>query len=254
MRFGWKRAVSHGIRLLYPPRCVCCDRVVAHNQSLCPACAAALPRIEGKVCPACGREIEFCGRTHRFEFERCVAPFYYLDPIRQGIHLFKFRERKNSAAFFAMEMSAVIQARLDVTALDLIVCVPLSKQRERERGYNQAGLLAMELSGMLALPCHTQALRKLFDNRPQHTLTREERMGNVLGAYEADPDVVHHQRILLVDDIQTTGATLNECAKVLKLRGASQVVAATAAIALKREDIPLDPSGCIVRSRVQRRE
>ena len=75
---------------------------------------------------------------------------------------------------------------------------------------------------MLTLPCHTQALRKLFDNRPQHTLTREERMGNVLGAYEADPDVVHHQRILLVDDIQTTGATLNECAKVLKLRGASR--------------------------------
>ena len=100
MRFGWKRAVSHGIRLLYPPRCVCCDRVVAHNQSLCPACAAALPRIEGKACPACGRAIEFCGRTHRFEFERRAAPFYYLDPVRQGIHLFKFREKKKFRRFF----------------------------------------------------------------------------------------------------------------------------------------------------------
>ena len=229
-------AASHMLRLLYPPRCACCNRVVAHKERLCQACADKLPRIEGRLCGACGRSAELCGEKHRFEFARCVAPFYYLEPVRRGIHGLKFEGRRNAAAYFGLEMAGAVRQRLAGISFDLVACVPLSRERERERGYNQASLLASQTAAVLQLPFEPRAMSKLYDNKPQHSLSRAERRGNVLGVYEADERLVQDKCILLVDDIETTGSTLNECAKVLKLRGADVVYALVACITLRRRD------------------
>lgn len=236
MNFKLHAAASHMLRLLYPPRCACCNRVVAHNERLCATCADKLPRIEGRLCGACGRAAELCGENHRFEFVQCIAPFYYLEPVRQGIHGLKFEGRKSACAYFGVEMADAVRKRLAGIAFDLVTCVPLSHKRERERGYNQASLLARQTAEFLRLPFEPQALSKLYDNKPQHRLSRAERRGNVLGVYEADAQRIQGKRILLVDDIETTGSTLNECAKMLKLRGADVVYALVACITLRRRD------------------
>lgn len=228
-------AASHLKRLFYPPRCACCNQVVAHNKLLCEECADKLPRIEGRVCTACGREKEFCGKNHRFEFIRCAAPFYYTGPVRDGISGLKFRGHKAAAVYFGIEMAEIVRRRFARVSFDFVTCVPLSEERQRERSYNQAALLASEVAARLEISFEMEALSKLFDNKPQHSLSRAERRGNVLGVYEAAEGLVRDKIILLVDDIETTGSTLNECAKMLKLRGAREVYALTACIVLPKE-------------------
>ncbi len=224
-------------RLFYPPRCACCNRVVGHRQLLCEDCGNALPRIVGPVCPVCGREEEFCGVRHAMECVRCVAPFYYMEPVRQGIHGLKFEGHRKSAAYFSMEMAETVRQRLDGVCFDLVVPVPLSQARLAERGFNQSALLAGGVAQQLGLCFDGEALYKLFDNKPQHSLTREERRGNVLGVYEAVDERIRDKTILLVDDIATTGSTLNECAKMLRLRGCREVYSLTACIALRDRDV-----------------
>lgn len=228
-------AASHLKRLVFPPRCACCNLVVAHNRLLCEECEDKLPRIKGRVCTACGRQKEFCGKNHRFEFIECAAPFYYTGPACDGIRGLKFRSHRGAAVYFGMEMAETVRRRFAGIAFDLVVCVPLSEERRIERGYNQAALLAQEVADRLEIPFEMNALSKLFDNKAQHDLSGAERRGNVLGVYEAVEGLVRDKVILLVDDIETTGSTLNECAKMLKLRGADKVYALTACIVLSKE-------------------
>ena len=229
-------ALSHTERLLFPPRCACCRRVVGHSDLLCGDCAAALPRIEGEICPVCGVPKPFCDGRHAAEYRRAVAPFYYVGGVRQGLQQLKFYGHRRAAAWFGREMAAAVRRRLNGVRLDAVTCVPLTDAARRERGYNQAALLAREMAAALELPFDGEALFKLFETRPQHRLTREERQGNVLGVFEAEPDRVRGKTMLLVDDIRTTGSTLNECAKMLVLRGAWDVYAVTAAVTLRPED------------------
>ena len=237
MKAGLKRAFYHLERLFYPPRCACCNRVVGQRELVCEDCASVLPRITGPVCLVCGREKEFCGESHAMEFARCVAPFYYLEPVRQGIHGLKFEGHKKSAEYFSLEMAETVRQRLNGVCFDLVIPVPLSDKRLAERGYNQSALLAAGVAERLGLYFSSETLYKLFDNRPQHSLTREERRGNVLGVYEAVGERVRDKTILLVDDIATTGSTLNECVKMLRLRGCREVYALTACIALRDKDM-----------------
>lgn len=232
-----KRAASQLERLFYPPRCACCNRVIAHRALICEECQCRLPRVLGEICGACGREKDFCSNEHQFEFIQCVAPFYYVEPIRQGIHGLKFAGRRKSAAYFGMEMAQTVRQRLGGIRFDLVTSVPLSVARQAERGFNQSALLAAQVADCLGLSFLDQALCKIFDNKPQHSQSQEERRGNVLGVYEACPEWIRDKRILLVDDIETTGSTLNECAKMLRLRGSGEVYALTACIALRHRDV-----------------
>ena len=227
------------LSILFPERCACCGRVIPPSAGCCPSCLEKLPVIEPPLCPFCGAGTEdcTCGR-HRRHFDRCASPFYYEDPVKEGILLFKEYGSAESAAFFAERMAEVFLREWGSPYLDGIVPVPMRKEEIRKRGHNQSRLLAKALSGYLNAPV-IDVLVKIAAIRPQKELTALERGGNVLGAYDVREDALQNRalegaRLLLVDDVITTGATLDECAKVLKIAGAAEVLALTAARARLR--------------------
>lgn len=218
-------------RLLYPNRCACCSRVLPAGQKLCGDCGDQLPRIEQPACRRCGqaRSNCLCARHPRpLYFDGCCAPFAYTGVVRNGIWQFKFRGRVDGAAFFAAEMAAALRTTCPTLRPTGICYVPLSKKRRRERGYNQAELLAEEIAGILECPV-AHSLHKVRENKVQHELRFSDRQENVRNVYVCDGDFTG-QTLLLVDDIKTTGSTLNACAKLLKEAGAKKVVCLTAAI------------------------
>lgn len=168
--------------------------------------------------------VAFC-RCHRsYAFERCVAPFYYEGNARNGLILFKFRGRVSSASIFAEEMAHVVRREYGTAPGDLIAYVPMTKQAVRKRGYNQSRLLAIELSKQLEVPFFDNVLVKCREHNPQHTVGMRERWSNVMGAFSVEQEnLVRGKRVLLVDDVMTTGATLDQCARMLKNAGAQSV-------------------------------
>lgn len=155
----------------------------------------------------------------------CVAPFAYDGDVREAAHRFKFHGRLSFQRMMGTLMARTVQGQLAGVPFDLVCAVPLSKERLRQRGYNQAALLAEEIASSLHLP-YAEVLQKLKNNQEQHNLSREERLTNVLGVYCCSrPQAVQGKSVLLCDDIVTTGSTLRECARILLESGAKAVCA-----------------------------
>lgn len=208
--------------LIYPRKCVFCGKVLDETD-ICSACAEKLPYTKGDEA---FQKLAF--------IPKCVSPLYYEDAVRESFLRYKFAGVQAYAARYGLIMSECIENNLDCSAIDVISCVPLSKKRLRKRGYNQAQLLAKEISASLGIPFRP-LLCKIKDNPAQSgTKSAKERANNVVGVYsiQANADI-EGKTVLLVDDIVTTGATLSECARVLRKAGAGQVYAAT--LARKRD-------------------
>lgn len=209
------------LNLLFPPKCPFCQRVMD----------------EPGICPTCEKTLPWTGEGETLKILpgglRCAAPLWYEDQVREGLLRFKFQGAR-AAAVPLGELVARCAAEQFFGEFDTVTWVPVSKKRLRRRGYDQARLLA-ENACRLWDTKPVQLLRKCVDNPAQSGLTEPAaRKANVLGVYEtADGADIAGKRILLVDDICTTGATLAECVRVLKDAGAADVVCA--AVALTRE-------------------
>ena len=199
----------------------------------CPFCGA----VAGKelLCNKCLRSLPFTGEhaVREGTFGRCAAPLYYEDRVREAILQFKFKAKLGGLSCFGMLM-AECAAEHYSGAFDAITWVPVSKKRLKKRGFDQTRYL----TGSMCVDWHVapiETLRKVTDNPPQSTLeTEEQRRANVLGVYEAvNAEQFRGKRLLLVDDILTTGATLSECVRVLKEAGAGEVMCLT--LAMRRE-------------------
>ena len=199
----------------------------------CPFCGA----VAGKelLCKKCLRSLPFTGEhaVREGTFGRCAAPLYYEDRVREAILQFKFKAKLGGLSCFGMLM-AECAAEHYSGAFDAITWVPVSKKRLKKRGFDQTRYL----TGSMCVDWHVapiETLRKVTDNPPQSTLeTEEQRRANVLGVYEAvNAEQFRGKRLLLVDDILTTGATLSECVRVLKEAGAGEVMCLT--LAMRRE-------------------
>jgi competence protein ComFC len=219
--------------LLYPPRCVLCER---HGDFLCEACSRALPRAGGLRCEVCWLPLSYgsgcwhCAE-HRLSLTRLRSVFRYEGDVRRLVHTFKFRGHSSLAPTLGRLLAhCYLEEGLEA---DLIVPVPLTGRRQRERGFNQALLLARELSRALDLPV-SEALRRRRMVAPQAgSATAEARRRNVAGVFEASQSArVQGLRLLLIDDVATTGATLSACADALLEAGAASVSGLT----LARED------------------
>lgn len=217
--------------ILYPERCACCGRVIEIGDFLCEYCACTLPIIKRPVCFSCGANKEACGcKNEKNGYDAITTPFYYSGVISQAIRDFKFNSKKYIYRFLAFEMSECIKERYADERFDLICCVPMTNKKCRERGYNQSRLLAREIGKILCIE-YCDLLIKLYDTPQQHGLRADERKGNVIGVFDVNEKInINGRKILLCDDIKTTGATLGECAKILKLAGADEVKCIVAAI------------------------
>lgn len=208
------------LHLLFPPKCVLCRKILSSEETdLCHACRENQP--------------EYTGSKIKLSFlAQCTGLWYYKENVRQSILRYKFYGRRGYAAAYGRSLAMkLLKDGWDDT--DVLTWVPISRKRRLHRGYDQVELLGIALAQELGMEL-VPTLKKIRDTKPQSTMgTVSHRRANILGAYEViDPALVRDKRILLLDDIVTTGATASEAARMLLTAGAKEVKLATLAVAL----------------------
>lgn len=225
--------------LFYPALCVVCSDDVDRDEYLCENCRKRAPRINAPFCAKCSepfpgaitQAFNCANCEHRIlHFDSAVAAYRSRGLVRKLVHEFKYGHHRHLRYPLAEWLGeAMSDPRLRGLRFDLIVPVPLHHARERERGFNQATLLAELLGEKIQVPLRP-VLERIRYTRTQTAHDRAERMQNLHDAFRLRKKAdVRQLRVLLIDDILTTGSTLSECARVLKKAGAISVHAATAA-------------------------
>lgn len=224
--------------LLFPPRCAGCRQP---GHLLCSTCEAAIARFPPPCCPRCDLPLAApaprCAPCHRGQLAdldgmRVLGP--HVAPLREAVHALKYGGRRALGEVLGNRLAAHWQARPG-GPLDGLIPVPLHAERQRDRGYNQAEVLAEGMAPRLRLPVRAALLCRRRATPQQVGLDRQARLQNVAGAFVATPGVAGG-RWLLVDDVCTTGATLDACAAALRAAGAESVWAIT--LARPTPDLP----------------
>ena len=235
-KFSGLRAISS---LLYPPVCTICAAIVGADDYLCAECEEKTTRIVPPFCGRCSEPFEgaitgtfICANcSHRtIHFDAAVAAYRSRGIVRQIVHDFKYGRQIHLRYLVTRWLAAALDdPRLRGRRFDVIIPVPLHPARKRERGFNQASLLAELLSAEISIQSKP-LLERIRYTTTQTALDRTERMENLHNAFRLRKNAnVRGLHVLLIDDVLTTGSTLNECAHVLKSAGAISVHAATAA-------------------------
>ena len=224
------------LELLYPPRCPMCGEALAPLESVCPSCRRNNRFLSGKRCESCGMPLDecLCKRNSR-RWDGMASAFLYEGECKNGILKWKYTKNMEATRFWAQALAGACREAFLDTDFDFLTFVPQSENDMLEKGYNQAELLARAAALYMKLPV-VKALDKIYDSPRQHSMPSIKRSGNVFGVFEpVDKFAIPGKTILLVDDILTTGSTLEECSKMLKLYDAEAVYCAV--IAQVRPDI-----------------
>lgn len=230
-----------------PPRCVFCRTFLGLGTQtrVCADCMRKIPFcLAFSRCKKCGRPVPEeqdhcyrCGRGFKSHYRKVFFAYYYEGSARQALLRFKYERYQHYAPVFAFHIATTIRDILPAPEFDLVVSVPPRKLRLRKNRYDQAEALGYSLAKELGLPFLQGVLRQKRVRKKQSSLSLEERWQSVLGNYTVvRKRPIQGKRILLVDDICTTGATLDECAKILRSFGAIDVVGAVAAIASEEKN------------------
>jgi ComF family protein len=208
--------------LVFPPSCAVCSR---EGTFLCADCEADLPRLEPPYCRSCSEPgprslCEWCRSTSQ-PFDGITAPYRWAGAVPDMVYSLKYRGVRASAP----RLAELLVAHLSTRSIhpDVIVPVPLHRRRERERGFNQSELLAKGIAKRTGMPMETGVLARTRNTAPQVTMkSPEQRRENIAGAFECIGDVAG-KRVLLIDDVVTTGATVAACSVPLRDAGASSI-------------------------------
>ncbi len=228
-RLSLYRLKAAFLDLLFPLRCLGCRR---EGSLICPSCCQSLPRIKQPFCQGCGTPLtegNLCPTciSHPLAIAGIRSVFLFGGTVRLAIHQFKYRYLKAMAAPLAQLLADYWRSY--PLPGEVLVPVPLHRKRLRERGYNQAALLARAMSKLTGLPVVEGSLLRIRDTVTQaRTASAAERRSNVRDAF-ACPQELHGEKMLLIDDVCTTGATLDACAMALKAAGAGSVWGLTVA-------------------------
>lgn len=209
-----KKISAFALDILFPRRCPWCAKVVGFGapctciEELCTGLSSYNLKANGQIDTYLSEMYVYC---------------WYKDGAKEAVHNLKFQQNKQLALPMGQRMAVHLQEFNAEKKYDILVSVPISPKTLKRRGYNQSALLAREISNVLSLPVHA-GLIKTKETQHQMDLTRAERLLNVVGAYKAKGlQVLQGKRVLLVDDVLTTGGTLNECARTLLKAGAASV-------------------------------
>lgn len=225
----WARLGNTLLDLIFPRRCGGCGKP---GREWCDACRAQIRAVGSSICPHCGRPqpqsavCPHCRHTP-LEINGIRSAVMFEGPAREAIHHLKYNGRTSLAEPLGDLLIESWQA--NPLPADMLVPVPLHQARLRERGYNQSALLGKRLAQATGLPLIEPALRRVKATVPQITLTAAERKANVQDAFEARAELVGGKRVLLIDDVCTTGSTLEACQLALKRASAQSVWALTLA-------------------------
>ena len=207
------------LRLLFPPKCVLCKKILKEEETdLCKTCRES--------------QLAFSGSKIKLSFlAQWTGLWYYKENVRLSILRYKFYGRRSYADSYGRLLAMKLH-REGWDDTDLLTWIPISRQRKRKRGYDQVELIGISVAQALGMEL-VPTLRKVRNTKPQSAMgSAAHRRANILGAYEViDPAIVRGKRILLLDDIITTGATASESARTLLTAGAREIRLATLAVA-----------------------
>ncbi len=230
--------------LVFPPRCIACGNLVTGNEAnpFCRSCLSRVHFIQSPLCMRCGVPFaveegrdHLCGDcvTSKAHFTVARAAGRYEEVLLDAIHRFKYQGKIHVGEVLGQFMAAYEYSSFRIVDYTMLVPVPLHRKRLRERGFNQSVILAREVAKRHSLPMNFAVLRRKEWTEPQVTLGKDDRGANVRGAFEVtDSERIRDEKILLVDDVYTTGSTVKECSRVLKRGGAAEVAVLTLARAI----------------------
>lgn len=220
------------VNLLYPLHCAACESAIdpMSKKNLCSACETKIRRNPKPYCPTCGRSInsadeicEECRRTN-LAFDKAWSACLYEGTLKELIHSFKYKGKISLSSLLCDKITGFIKDNKDIIDnVDFVTFVPLHSDWLNGREYNQSGILASAISREFGIPL-IKPLEKTVRTKRQNELSREERLVNLSGAFKVKTcDSLKDRKVLLVDDVMTTGATLSECASTLKGSGTKEV-------------------------------
>lgn len=236
-----KKVLGVILDLAYPNACVACGAPIAGFVAL-PLCAECTVKAEfsgDMMCPRCGagirrdpEDVKKCPKCYdlQLNFRRAVSLAPYEKPLGEVVKALKFRGYRHFARPLAEYLAEVLRRRDFAQEIDIIVPVPIHWRRKFSRGFNQSELIARYLGTLLDIPVDRRSLRRTRNTKPQTKLSGAERLQNLKGAFKVRrPRAVEGKRILLLDDVMTTGGTMTECARELRRAGAKDIYAAVVA-------------------------
>ena len=216
--------------LLFPRHCPVCDDILPFGDNLvCDGCAAKIQYVKPPTCRKCGKQLHddgqvYCGdcarRGHVFDYG--IALYDY-QSMRKSIYRFKYRHRGEYAQFYARDIYKHFKREIRAMEADAFIPVPLHRTRQDKRGYNQAELVARELSKLSGIPTRADLVKRTKKTLPQKQLNAISRQNNLKKAFNIGSDVVKLNKTIIIDDIYTTGSTLDAVASELKRHGVGKI-------------------------------
>jgi ComF family protein len=222
--------------IIYPVRCpICGEIVIPKGEKICPLCKDKISYIKEPRCMKCSKpleqeEMEYCCDCEhkKYLFDRGYAVWAYNEDMRHSIAEFKYHSKKEYAKFYIEELVRLYSERIEKLAPDVIVPVPIHRSKYLERGYNQADILARGMGKALGITVLSQLLIRNKKTLPQKKLSDKERLRNLQDAFLFNTIELNRcnrkiTKVLLIDDIYTTGSTIEACTSVLKANGFTKV-------------------------------
>ncbi|WP_312368787.1 ComF family protein [Lachnoclostridium sp.] len=236
----WKEMLD----AVYPKRCpICSEILVPKNQKVCSICSEVLPVLMEPRCKKCSKPVlveeqEYCFDCvkKQHHYTRGFACFLYNEKLKKSLSDFKYHAKKEYADFYVDYMVSNLGDWIYKTKAEVLIPVPLHKNKYKQRGFNQAQLLAEGLSKALSIPVDNKLLVRTMDTKPQKKLDNKERMKNLERAFsistnsKKSEELFPYKRVILVDDIYTTGSTIEACTNVLQKAGCLEVFFVTVCI------------------------
>jgi len=217
--------------MIFPPRCPVCDEIILpRGGKICKSCQNSFTPVGNSYCNICGKPLKYehialcpqC-RDVKHSFDECRAAFIYDDIMRKSIYRYKYNGRREYSAYYAQETVRLLGNKINQYNADALIPVPIHPGKERKRGFNQAYLLAKEISNLTNIPVLKNYVKRDKSTKIMRSLGAKERQNNLKKAFKIDGDVVKLTNAIIVDDIYTTGATMDAVAACLKDAGAVNV-------------------------------
>lgn len=219
---------------LYPPRCPICDQIPSPGLLICPKCYSSITFVTQPYCYSCGKplsekEQEFCHDclTHKKSFERGFSLALYDSVTKPSLAAIKYKNKRQYLQFYGEETIKTYGTLFQSFAFDAVIPVPIHPKRQKKRGYNQASLLAKYIGHSLSIPVYDSFVIRKINTLPQKNLSPEQRLHNLKQAFSLYPGYEQvtfpFRRVLLVDDIYTTGSTMEAITCLLKQHGIKEV-------------------------------
>ena len=227
----FKDIFSNLLSFIYPQKCICCKRIINDKAYICDECSNEILWNSKKICVWCGLEEKHCRcKFYTYRFRKIVAPFKNNGIIKTAFYDFKFRNRTYCARFFSENMAEYVKKYYSDIKFDVICPIPMNYFDMLGRGYNQSEILAKDIGKILGIKLDNKIIYAHKKRVNQHkTKGAKDRFTNIRSRYYYKQKI-SYKNVLLVDDIKTTGATLDECARQLMLAGAENVYCVTALV------------------------